>query len=269
MCNTNSKRRPWLWTRMGYKAHFSIILDHVTNNYIVRAFEEIHCHKLPTFREVSWVLSHRNIDTKDLSQIDAMGNCCIRPCLTYEYMVNQKGGYSKIGFTQKDMYNWIDAKRWDEAFERDSHAALMYLQSKENSKTNFYYRVSIQEVDEDSVWDSDKHSQPSISCDYNLFEGKGIPCHHMFYFIKVEHLRKSPESLIFKRWTKSAAHDVLIKLQPDDEFSKGIDISRFASLSAECNYLYHNRSQTEEVFNLLKKELLVLQNTLRGLNNKI
>ncbi|KAI9177796.1 hypothetical protein LWI28_019400 [Acer negundo] len=53
-------------------------------------------------------------------------------------MVNQKEGYSKIGFTQKDMYNRIDAKRQDEAFESDSHAALMYLRSNANSETNFY-----------------------------------------------------------------------------------------------------------------------------------
>ncbi|KAK3225697.1 hypothetical protein Dsin_005559, partial [Dipteronia sinensis] len=73
--------------------------DRDMNKYSVRAFEKNHCHKLATFCKVAWVRSHRNIDTKDLSQIDAMGKGCIRPCLTYEYMVNQKGGYSKIGFT--------------------------------------------------------------------------------------------------------------------------------------------------------------------------
>ena len=114
-------------------------------------------------------------------------------------------------------------------------------------------RVGFQEVDEDGVWDSKKHNHPLILCDCNLFKGKGIPCRHMFYVMKVEHHRKIPESMIFKRWTKLAARDVLITLQPDDEISKGIDISWFASLSAECNYLYHNGSQTEEGFNLVKK----------------
>ncbi|KAI9191323.1 hypothetical protein LWI28_006906 [Acer negundo] len=129
-------------------------------------------------------------------------------------------------------------------------------------------RVGVQEFDKDGAWDSEKHNQPLISCDCNLFEGKGIPCHHMFYVMKVEHLKKI-ESMIFKRWTKSTACDVLIKLQPDDEFSKGIDISQFASLSAERNYLCHNRSKTEEGFNLVKMELIVLQNTLQGLNDEI
>ncbi|KAK2642089.1 hypothetical protein Ddye_023852, partial [Dipteronia dyeriana] len=116
--------------------------DRDINKYIVRAFEENYCHKLATFREVAYVLSHRNIDAKDLTEIDAMGNCCIRPCLTYEYMVTQKGGYSKIGFTQKDMYNRIDAKRLDEAFESDSHAALMFNTDEKDSLANIFWRDS-------------------------------------------------------------------------------------------------------------------------------
>ncbi|KAI9177530.1 hypothetical protein LWI28_016351 [Acer negundo] len=55
MCNTNSKRRPRLQTRVGCKARFSISLDCDTNKCIVRAFEENHCHELATFREVAWV----------------------------------------------------------------------------------------------------------------------------------------------------------------------------------------------------------------------
>ncbi|KAK2649613.1 hypothetical protein Ddye_017102 [Dipteronia dyeriana] len=117
-----------------------------------------------------------------------------------------------------------------------------------NKKRKVVYhldRVGIQEVDENGVWDSKKYNQPLISCDCNLFKGKGIPYRHMFYVMKVEHLRKIPEFMIFKRWIKSVARDVLMKPQLDDKFFKGIDISRFALLSVECNYLYHNGSQTE------------------------
>ncbi|KAK2662478.1 hypothetical protein Ddye_001052 [Dipteronia dyeriana] len=165
MCNTKSKRRPQLQTRVGCKARFSVSLDRDTNKYIIRAFEENHCHKIVTFREVSWVRSHRNIEAKDLSQSDAMGNCCISPCLTYEYMVNQKRGYSKIGFTRKDMYNQIDAKRRDEAFESDSQAALMYLLSKANCETNFYCRFSIDEKDRlANIFWRDSHSLFEYQC---------------------------------------------------------------------------------------------------------
>ncbi|KAK2658784.1 hypothetical protein Ddye_005317 [Dipteronia dyeriana] len=45
------------------------------------------------------------------------------------------------------MYNRIYAKRWDEAFESNSHVALIYLQSKANSKTNFYCKFNTDEKD--------------------------------------------------------------------------------------------------------------------------
>ncbi|KAK3212459.1 hypothetical protein Dsin_017165 [Dipteronia sinensis] len=45
-------------------------------------------------------------------------------------------------------------------------------------------------------------------------------------------ITKIPESLTFKRWTKSATDDVRIQLQPDDDYSKSVDIARFASVDS-------------------------------------
>ncbi|KAK3225822.1 hypothetical protein Dsin_005684 [Dipteronia sinensis] len=56
MCNTNSKRRPQLQTIVGCKACFFVSLDRYTNKYSIKAFEENHCLKLATFREVAWCL---------------------------------------------------------------------------------------------------------------------------------------------------------------------------------------------------------------------
>ncbi|KAK3211270.1 hypothetical protein Dsin_015976 [Dipteronia sinensis] len=139
---------------------------------------------------------------------------------------------------ENDWMSRMYAKKhwWMEAyFKGHFFAGMRTTQRCEDKKTKVVYRLDmldLQEVDEDGVWDSEKHNKPLISCDCNLFKGKGIPCRHMFYVMKVKHLKKIPESMIFKRWMKSAALDVIIQLQSDDEFSKGIDISRFASLNA-------------------------------------
>ena len=90
----------------------------------------------------------------------------------------------------------------------------------------------------------------------------------MFYAMKVENITKIPESLIFKRWTKSAADDIHIHLQPDNDCLKSVDIARFASLSAECNYIYHRGSQTEEGFNLIIRELNIPRNIVQGLDDE-
>ena len=60
----------------------------------------------------------------------------IRGYQTFEYMVDQKGGYSKIGFTQKDMYNKIAKMRRSKAFESDSQAVISYLESKAFTEQN-------------------------------------------------------------------------------------------------------------------------------------
>ncbi|KAK3230739.1 hypothetical protein Dsin_002620 [Dipteronia sinensis] len=57
-------------------------------------------------------------------------------------MVDQKRGYSQIGFTQKDMYNKIAHKRRSNPFESDSQAVFSYPESKAYSKTNFYYKFN-------------------------------------------------------------------------------------------------------------------------------
>ncbi|KAK2649763.1 hypothetical protein Ddye_017252 [Dipteronia dyeriana] len=63
------------------------------------------------------------------------------------------------------MYNRIHAKRRDEAFERDSHAALMYLQSKANFETNFYCRFSTDEKDRlANIFWRDSHSLFEYQC---------------------------------------------------------------------------------------------------------
>ncbi|KAK3222079.1 hypothetical protein Dsin_009104 [Dipteronia sinensis] len=98
--------------------------------YIVRVFIDDHSHKPAMFREVSSHRSHRNLDEGDYAQIDAMGKNFIRGCQTFEYMVDQKWGYSKIEFTQKDMYNKITKMRQSKAFESNSQAAISYLESK-------------------------------------------------------------------------------------------------------------------------------------------
>ncbi|KAK0570508.1 hypothetical protein LWI29_002351 [Acer saccharum] len=110
----------------------------------------------------------------------------------------------------------------------------------------FYHRdiIEFQQVVEDGDWDSSKHNLPILSCECKLLQNKGIPYCHMFYVMKVENITKIPESLIFKRWTKSAADDV------------------------QCNYICHRESQIEEGFNLIKMELNILRNTVQGLDDE-
>ncbi|KAK3211659.1 hypothetical protein Dsin_016365 [Dipteronia sinensis] len=118
-----------------------------TLKYIVKVFIDDHSQKLATFRKVSSHRSHRNLDEDDYAQIDIIGKNFIRGCQTFEYMVDQKWGNSKIRFTQKDMYNKIAKMRRSKAFESDPQAAILYLKSKAFYEQNLYCRFNTDDDD--------------------------------------------------------------------------------------------------------------------------
>ena len=63
------------------------------------------------------------------------------------------------------MYNKIAKMRQSKAFESDSHAALIYMQLKGNSETNFYCRFSTNEKDRlANIFWRDSHSLLEYKC---------------------------------------------------------------------------------------------------------
>ncbi|XP_058746823.1 protein FAR1-RELATED SEQUENCE 5-like [Vicia villosa] len=44
----------------------------------------------------------------------------------------------------------------------------------------------------------------TLQCECKLWDSRGIPCSHMFYVMKEEHIDRIPEALIFSRWIKDA-----------------------------------------------------------------
>ena len=44
-----------------------------------------------------------------------------------DFMVQQSGGYGNVGFTRKDLYNYVDAASRKELVDGDAQCALAYL----------------------------------------------------------------------------------------------------------------------------------------------
>ncbi|KAL6179131.1 hypothetical protein ACLB2K_050647 [Fragaria x ananassa] len=72
-----------------------------------------------------------------------MTRVSIRPCHTYEYMVEQAAGYSIMGFTIKDLYNKLDQQRRTSRFESDSEGALSYMRALAAKDPHFICRFTI------------------------------------------------------------------------------------------------------------------------------
>ncbi|KAK2661534.1 hypothetical protein Ddye_000108 [Dipteronia dyeriana] len=116
--------------------------------------------------------------------------------------------------------------------EVSSHQSHKSVDEGDYAQIDAMTKTSYEQVVEDCDWDSSKRNMPVLSCECELLQNKEIPCCHMFYVMKVENITKIPESLIFKRWMKSAADYVRIQLQPDEDCLKSVVIARFTSLSA-------------------------------------
>jgi hypothetical protein len=78
--------------------------------YAVSHFEETHNHELTSSKFVHLHPVSRKISEADKAQINGLQSHGIRTCHIMGYMVAQKGGYSGVGFTRKDLYNYFDKK---------------------------------------------------------------------------------------------------------------------------------------------------------------
>ncbi|KAL6130823.1 hypothetical protein ACLB2K_069202 [Fragaria x ananassa] len=95
-------------TRTLCGAKLRIGYSEATKVYVVKAFIPQHNHMLATSNQILFIRTNRHVGEESLALTNTMTRVSIRPCHAYEYMVEQSGGYRRVGFTVKDLYNKID-----------------------------------------------------------------------------------------------------------------------------------------------------------------
>ena len=110
--------------------------------YVVSIFEEGHNHELTPSSVVHLHPVYRKISEADKAQIDGLQSHGIRTCHIMGYMVAQKSGYSGVGFTKKDLYNYFDKKMCDVIKDGDVSAALNYLNVKSSTDPHSFCQYS-------------------------------------------------------------------------------------------------------------------------------
>nr|XP_011462177.1 PREDICTED: uncharacterized protein LOC105350884 [Fragaria vesca subsp. vesca] len=121
---------------------------------MVKIFVPEHNHELATGNQIAFVYAHRHVSDAALALTNTMTRVSIRPCHTYEYMVEQAGGYSVVGFTMKDLYNKLDQQRRTSLFESDSKGALSYMRALAAKDPHFICRFTTDL--EDSTYKTNK-----------------------------------------------------------------------------------------------------------------
>ncbi|KAH0976485.1 hypothetical protein GBA52_026204 [Prunus armeniaca] len=109
-----------------------------------------------------------------------------------------------------------------------------------------------------------------IKCGCRKYESEGIPCCHLFYVMKCEHLTKIPPALIMKRWTKSAQNDTCRECfgKGEDTTYKVVEMVRYGSLSAMSNKVCFYASKSAYGYAMLTNEFSRWEGICEGLRQK-
>ncbi|BBH08825.1 hypothetical protein Prudu_021131 [Prunus dulcis] len=112
--------------------------------------------------------------------------------------------------------------------------------------------------------------QIRIQCGCRKYESEGIPCCHLFYVMKCEHLTEIPLALIMKRWTKSAQTDTCREFisKGEDTTNEVVEMARYGSLSAMSNKVCFYASKSANGYAMLTNEFSRWEGICEGLQQK-
>ncbi|RYR78631.1 hypothetical protein Ahy_A01g003470 isoform D [Arachis hypogaea] len=158
------KREPKIVTRCRCLAEMLIKPRDSTGKWYVSSFVDNHNHDLLPAKFVEYLPSHRKISDVDIAHMDSMRQVGISIPKIYESIAAQVGGYNRVSFTKRDMYNKV---RWHRALQHgDVNVVLSALANaaRVDDRMFWQYEVGIGNHMCDLFW-SDERSQE----DYKLF----------------------------------------------------------------------------------------------------
>ncbi|XP_072055470.1 protein FAR1-RELATED SEQUENCE 5 isoform X1 [Arachis hypogaea] len=117
-------------TRTNCKAMLSVYLDRVSCTWKVRKVNLEHNHPLTPRTIVHMIPGFRRMSESAKAHIDGMQRYGLPTSKILGYMAGISGGYSLLGFTKKDAYNYIDKCKRDKIMDGDTNVAVIYLEGK-------------------------------------------------------------------------------------------------------------------------------------------
>ncbi|KAJ1430921.1 MULE transposase domain [Sesbania bispinosa] len=127
-------------TRTNCQAKLRVRFDYKTGKYKVVSFLDSHNHELTPAKFVPLIPAYRGLSDGDKAQVDALHSHGVRPCQIMGFLVDKKGGYRNVGFSKKDLYNYINMVKRGRIKDKDAVAGLSYLQGKADNNPMFFSR---------------------------------------------------------------------------------------------------------------------------------
>ncbi|XP_057737481.1 protein FAR1-RELATED SEQUENCE 11-like isoform X2 [Arachis stenosperma] len=117
-------------THTNCQALMSVYLDKGSSVWKVRKVILEHNHELIPRKMVHMIRSFRAISGSAKAHMDGMHAYGLPTSKILWYMAVIAGGYSCLGFTKKDAYNYIDRSKHAKVVDGDMNAAIVYLEGK-------------------------------------------------------------------------------------------------------------------------------------------
>ncbi|KAJ1426982.1 FAR1 DNA-binding domain [Sesbania bispinosa] len=137
-------------TRCGCRAEFRVHVDNNSGRWEVRLFRDMHNHDLVPEQLCGLIPGHRKMSEADILQMNNLQNVGITIPDIYGAFASQVGGYLKVGFRKKDMYN---------------EAARQRRVNHDNSSTVFATVIISNETEGTYVWLLEK-TEADFESDY-------------------------------------------------------------------------------------------------------
>ncbi|XP_045789627.1 protein FAR1-RELATED SEQUENCE 5-like [Trifolium pratense] len=112
-------------TRCGCMAKCRVHIDIRSRKWYVTVFEFEHNHELLNGTMCGFLPAYRKMAQGDIDEIERNRTAGIRPYQVYGSMANASGGFHKVGFVKKDLYNQVGKQR-KEVYS-DTCRAVRYL----------------------------------------------------------------------------------------------------------------------------------------------
>ncbi|KAJ1375421.1 Zinc finger, PMZ-type [Sesbania bispinosa] len=134
-------REPRPETRCECEARFVVHVNKFSVRWYCICFVDKHNHDLLGVVHCSMLPVYRKISKCDVLQMNNIIKVGIRPPIIFSSFANQSGGYEKIGFRKKDMYNKINEQRRKNC--SDAKSALQYLGELRLSDDKMYFEHTV------------------------------------------------------------------------------------------------------------------------------
>lgn len=135
------KRQEKIVIRCGCDAKCRVHVDGLTGQWYITYINDVHNHNLLDDKFVVMLPAYRKMSDYDITVMNDMRKIGIKTPHIYGWLANQVGGYQRMAFRKKDMYNKGDRQK-DSIFY-DATQALSYLDKLRVNDPMMFWRHSV------------------------------------------------------------------------------------------------------------------------------